>query len=148
MATGLVVQWFSNVIQAPGSPSLSALPCLSYNSFFILKSFYSIYSSFLKDITRYHSQTRKSPTEDDSTSPCLSPWVFEETFSEITCQISPLFIYLKLGPMTTVNQFLAMRKGLSLRIKTDQELSPVLWGGIDTQTMPANSKEAVARIVT
>lgn len=52
-----------------------------------------------------------------------------------------------MGPWTTLNQLLAMRKGLSLLAETNQDFS-VLSGGMDTQTWPANNKEQVTRVVT
>lgn len=41
-----------------------------------------------------------------------------------------------------------MRKGLSLFVETNQDLSPVLSRGIDTQTPAAKNKEWVIRLVT
>ena len=116
----------STIVQAPGSPHPS-LPRLDSNP-------------VLKPPARHHMQWRQHSTTDCFTLQDSFLASLREPFPEITCQTSPLFICTELGPMTILNQLLAMRKGSSL-VETSQDFPPTLWGGMEPQILLANSKE-------
>lgn len=113
------------------SPSFS-LPCL--NS-----------ASVLKDTGRHHVQWRQRSTKTLLHPAGFIPGTFKETVSRN--HLSDIsFICIELGPVTILNQLLAMRNGLSLLVETSQDFSPIPQGGMDPQTPPANSKEWVTRV--
>lgn len=100
-----------------GWSSGSASP--SGPQFFVFLLCHTLVTRHCWDITKYHFPARHCSMQA-STSPAGLLEYLRKPFPKIMCQVSPLYMCLKLGPKTT--PFLVMRKGLSLLVETDQDV--------------------------